>query len=109
MSPSVLQQQSWQEPIQHHHHHHQQNPQLLPSPFQLRTPPMGRRCRRSLVLTNSQGQALGLEMDTPQIQAEQRAEAVSRLKLLPVPGQLQEQVRNTEIPISQDTLVSGML
>lgn len=70
---------------------------------------MGRRCRRSLVLTNSQGQALGLEMETPQSQAEQRSEAVSRLKLLPVPGQVQEQVRNTDILISQDTLVSGML
>ncbi|KAI3357360.1 hypothetical protein L3Q82_015791, partial [Scortum barcoo] len=84
-------QQRWQEPIQHHHHH-QQDPELLPSQFQLCTPPMGRRCRRSLVLTNSQGQALGLEMETPHSQAEQRAEAVSRLKLLPVPGQLQEQI-----------------
>ncbi|KAI9530883.1 hypothetical protein NQZ68_000374 [Dissostichus eleginoides] len=82
-------QQSWQEPIQHHHH--QQGPQLLPSSFQLHTPPMGRRCRRSLILTNSQGQALGLEMETPQSQAEQRAEAVSRLKLLPVPSQVQEE------------------
>ncbi|XP_035864243.1 probable pleckstrin homology domain-containing family N member 1 isoform X1 [Sander lucioperca] len=86
-------QQSWQEPIEHHHHPHQeQGPQLLPSSFQLRTPPMGRRCRRSLVLTNSQGQALGLEVETPQSQAEQRAEAVSRLKLLPAPGQVQEQI-----------------
>uniref|UniRef100_A0A3B4TXZ8 Pleckstrin homology domain containing, family N member 1 n=1 Tax=Seriola dumerili TaxID=41447 RepID=A0A3B4TXZ8_SERDU len=65
---------------------HQQAPELLPSSFQLRTPPMGRRYRRSLVLTNSQGQALGLEMESPQSQAEQRADAVSRLKLLPVPG-----------------------
>uniref|UniRef100_A0A3B4WG12 Pleckstrin homology domain containing, family N member 1 n=1 Tax=Seriola lalandi dorsalis TaxID=1841481 RepID=A0A3B4WG12_SERLL len=64
---------------------HQQAPELLPSSFQLRTPPMGRRYRRSLVLTNSQGQALGLEMESPQSQAEQRADAVSRLKLLPVP------------------------
>uniref|UniRef100_A0A3Q3KJI3 PH domain-containing protein n=1 Tax=Monopterus albus TaxID=43700 RepID=A0A3Q3KJI3_MONAL len=64
-------------------HQPQQGPQLLPSSFQLHTPPMGRRCRRSLVLTNPQGQALGLEMETPQSQAEQRAEAVSRLKLLP--------------------------
>lgn len=70
---------------------------------------MGRRCRRSLVLTNSQGQALGLEMETSQSQAEQRAEAVSRLKLLPMPSQLQEQVRNKDILVSQDTLVSGML
>lgn len=105
---SCLQQQSWQEPAQHHHHH-QQSSQLLPSSFQLRTPPMGRHCRRSLVLTNSQGQALGLEMETPQSHAEQRAEAVSRLKLLPAPGQVQEQVRDTEILISQDTPVSGML
>lgn len=94
---SCLKHQSWQEPIQHHHHHHQQQaPQLLPSSFQLRTPPMGRRYRRSLVLTNSQGQALGLEMESPQGQAEQRAEAVSRLKLLAAPGQVQEQVRNTK-------------
>uniref|UniRef100_A0A3Q1J5A8 PH domain-containing protein n=1 Tax=Anabas testudineus TaxID=64144 RepID=A0A3Q1J5A8_ANATE len=63
-----------------------QEPLLLPSSFQLCTPPMGRRSRRSLVLTNSQGQALGLEMDTPQTQEEQRAEAVSRLKLLPAPS-----------------------
>lgn len=70
---------------------------------------MGRRCRRSLVLTNSQGQALGLEMETLQSQEELRAKAVSRLKLLPAPSQLQEQVRNTEILVSQDTPVSGML
>ncbi|XP_061592330.1 probable pleckstrin homology domain-containing family N member 1 isoform X2 [Cololabis saira] len=82
-------QQSWHEPIQHQQYH--QDSQLLPSSFQLRTPPMGKRFRRSLVLTNSQGQALGLEMETPQSRAEQRAEAVSRLKLLPVPGQVQEQ------------------
>ncbi|XP_034733415.1 probable pleckstrin homology domain-containing family N member 1 isoform X1 [Etheostoma cragini] len=96
-------QQSWQEPIEQNHRHHQeQGPQLLPSSFQLRTPPMGRRCRRSLVLTNPQGKALGLEVETPQSQAEQRAESVSRLKLLSAPGQVQEQnvlpsssVRNT--------------
>uniref|UniRef100_A0A4W6CG85 Pleckstrin homology domain containing, family N member 1 n=1 Tax=Lates calcarifer TaxID=8187 RepID=A0A4W6CG85_LATCA len=85
-SPEIY---SLDEPAQHHHHH-QQSSQLLPSSFQLRTPPMGRHCRRSLVLTNSQGQALGLEMETPQSHAEQRAEAVSRLKLLPAPGQVQE-------------------
>ncbi|XP_074501078.1 uncharacterized protein plekhn1 isoform X1 [Sebastes fasciatus] len=90
-------QQSWQEPIQHHHHQHhqhhqQQGPQVLPSSFQLRTPPMGRRCRRSLVLTTPQGQTLCLDVDSPQSQAEQRAEAVSRLKLLPAPGQVQEQI-----------------
>ncbi|XP_026223704.1 probable pleckstrin homology domain-containing family N member 1 [Anabas testudineus] len=84
--------QSWQEPIQHHHQNLQQEPLLLPSSFQLCTPPMGRRSRRSLVLTNSQGQALGLEMDTPQTQEEQRAEAVSRLKLLPAPSYGQEQI-----------------
>uniref|UniRef100_A0A3Q3G4T9 Pleckstrin homology domain containing, family N member 1 n=1 Tax=Labrus bergylta TaxID=56723 RepID=A0A3Q3G4T9_9LABR len=91
-------QQSWQEPIQHHPH---LGPQLMSSPFQLSTPPMGRRCRRSLVLINSQSEALGLDTETPQRQAEQRAEAVSRLKLLPVPGQVLEQVRNTEILVSQ--------
>ncbi|XP_029975722.1 pleckstrin homology domain-containing family N member 1 [Salarias fasciatus] len=71
----------WNEPTQ------QCRQQLLPSSFQLCTPPTGRRCRRSLVLTNSQGQALGLEAET-----QQRAEAVSRLKLLPPPGRLQEQI-----------------
>lgn len=81
---------------------------MLPSSFQLHDPPMGGRGRRSLVLTNSQGHTLDLEMDTPENQAQQRAEAVSRLKLLPVPGQMQEQVRGTEILISQDTPVSGM-
>uniref|UniRef100_UPI0037E78F6E pleckstrin homology domain-containing family N member 1 isoform X2 n=1 Tax=Semicossyphus pulcher TaxID=241346 RepID=UPI0037E78F6E len=94
--------QSWQEPIQHHH----LGPQLMSSPFQLSTPPMGKRSRRSLVLINSQGQALGLETEHPQRQAEQRAEAVSRLKLLPVPGQVQEQIvvpsssvrNNSQIP-----------
>ncbi|XP_034394275.1 pleckstrin homology domain-containing family N member 1 isoform X2 [Cyclopterus lumpus] len=83
-------QQSWQEPM--HHHHQQQGAQLLPSSFQLHTPPMGRHCRRSLVMTNSQGQALSLDMEGAQSQAEQRAEAVSRLKLLPVPSQVQEQI-----------------
>lgn len=103
-------QQSWQgPPQQQQHYHHQQDPQLLPSNFQLRTPPLGRRCRRSLILTNSQGQGLGLEAEMSQSQAEQRAEAVSRLKLLPMPGQLQEQVRNKGILVSQETLVSGML
>uniref|UniRef100_A0A3Q1CLN9 PH domain-containing protein n=1 Tax=Amphiprion ocellaris TaxID=80972 RepID=A0A3Q1CLN9_AMPOC len=81
-------QQSWNEPI--HFRHHQQ--ELLPSSFQLHTPPMGRRCRRSLVLTNSKGQAMGLEVETPQSQAEQRAEAVARLKLLPLPSQVPEQI-----------------
>ncbi|XP_060913049.1 pleckstrin homology domain-containing family N member 1 isoform X2 [Labrus mixtus] len=81
--------QSWQEPIQHHPH---LGPQLMSSPFQLSTPPMGRRCRRSLVLINSQSEALGLDTETPQRQAEQRAEAVSRLKLLPAPGQVLEQI-----------------
>lgn len=55
---------------------------------------MGKRNRRSLVLTNSRGDALGPETESHQRQAEQRAEAVSRLKLLPVPGRLQEQVRD---------------
>ncbi|XP_063320993.1 pleckstrin homology domain-containing family N member 1 [Pelmatolapia mariae] len=80
----------WQELNQQQYHH--QEPQMLPSSFQLHDPPMGGRGRRSLVLTNSQGHALDLEMDTPENQAQQRAEAVSRLKLLPVPGQMQEQI-----------------
>lgn len=88
-------QQSWNELIQHGHYHqdlqlrhepikknhHHQNPQLLPSSFKLQTPPMGRRGQKNL--------------ETPQNQAEQRAEAVSKLKLLPTPGQVREQVRST--------------
>lgn len=109
MLPTVCEQHSWQVPSQHHQHHHQQDLALLPANFQLHTPPMGRRCRRSLVLTNSKGQALCQDVDTSQSQEEQRAEAVSRLKLLPMPSQQQEQVRNNDILISQDTLVSGML
>lgn len=61
------------------------------------------------MLTNSKGQALGQEVDIPQSHEEQRAEAVSRLKLLPMPGQQQEQVRNKDALVSQETLVSGML
>uniref|UniRef100_A0A3Q3WBK9 PH domain-containing protein n=1 Tax=Mola mola TaxID=94237 RepID=A0A3Q3WBK9_MOLML len=80
-----------------------QDTQLLPSTFQLCTPPLGRRGRRSLILTKSQGQALGLETEAPQSHAEQRAAAVSKLKLLPMPGQLQEQVKNVDMLISQDT------
>lgn len=57
------------------------------------------------MLTNSKGQFLGQEMDIPQSHEEQRAEAVSRLKLLPMPGQQQEQVRNKDALVSQDTLV----
>ncbi|KAM9855697.1 uncharacterized protein plekhn1 isoform 2-T2 [Aulostomus maculatus] len=79
-------------PVQNRLDVQQQAPQLLPSSFQLCTPPVGRRCRRSLVLTVTQGQTLELEMETPQSQAERRAEAVSRLKLLPAPRQGQEQV-----------------
>uniref|UniRef100_A0A3P8V3X9 Pleckstrin homology domain containing, family N member 1 n=1 Tax=Cynoglossus semilaevis TaxID=244447 RepID=A0A3P8V3X9_CYNSE len=73
-----------------------QVPQLLPSSFQLHTPPMGKRCRRSLVLTNPHGHALSLDMDPSPSKAEQRAEAVSKLKLLPMPGQIQEKVRNIQ-------------
>lgn len=61
------------------------------------------------MLTNSKGQALGQEVDILQNHEEQRAEAVSRLKLLPMPDQLQEQVRNKDALVSQDALVSGML
>uniref|UniRef100_A0A8C7K179 Pleckstrin homology domain containing, family N member 1 n=1 Tax=Oncorhynchus kisutch TaxID=8019 RepID=A0A8C7K179_ONCKI len=59
---------------------YQQDPHLLPSSFQLRTPPLGKRCRRSLVLIQGQG----LEMEGPQ-GPDQRAKAVSRLRLLPAP------------------------
>uniref|UniRef100_A0A674ABV7 Pleckstrin homology domain containing, family N member 1 n=1 Tax=Salmo trutta TaxID=8032 RepID=A0A674ABV7_SALTR len=58
----------------------QQDPHLLPSSFQLRTPPLGKRCQRSLVLTQGQG----LEMEGPQ-GPDQKAKAVSRLRLLPAP------------------------
>lgn len=61
------------------------------------------------MLTNSKGQALGQEVEIPPSHEEQRAEAVSRLKLLPMPGQQQEQVRNKDALVSQDALVSGML
>ncbi|CAB1336833.1 unnamed protein product [Coregonus sp. 'balchen'] len=64
----------------------QQDPHLLPSSFQLRTPPLGKRCRRSLVLIQGQG----LEMEGPQ-GPNQRAEAVSRLRLLPAPKAVQEE------------------
>nr|XP_015823163.2 probable pleckstrin homology domain-containing family N member 1 [Nothobranchius furzeri] len=82
--------QSWNEPMQHRPHH--QDTQLLPSSFKLQTPPLGRRCRRSLVLTNSHAKAPGPDPESSQSQPGQRAEAVSRLKLLPVPGQVQEQI-----------------
>ncbi|XP_054654270.1 probable pleckstrin homology domain-containing family N member 1 isoform X2 [Dunckerocampus dactyliophorus] len=78
--------ESWPEPTPLFHH--QQGPWLPPSDFQLHSPPLHRSSRRSLVLTNSQGQALGLDMET---QADQRAEAVSRLKLLSAPSKGHEQ------------------
>ncbi|XP_060930557.1 probable pleckstrin homology domain-containing family N member 1 [Limanda limanda] len=85
--------ESWPERIQHHsHHHHQQQQQHLPPSFQLHTPPMGKRGGRSLVLTHSKGKAVSLDMEFPPSHAEQRAEAVSRLKLLPVPSRMQEQM-----------------
>lgn len=74
------------------HHPYQQDQQLLPSTFQLCTPPPGRRSRRSLVLTSSRGDAPGPGTGTQQSQAELRAEAVSKLKLLLMPSQAQEQV-----------------
>uniref|UniRef100_A0A674AF47 Pleckstrin homology domain containing, family N member 1 n=1 Tax=Salmo trutta TaxID=8032 RepID=A0A674AF47_SALTR len=64
----------------------QQDPHLLPSSFQLRTPPLGKRCQRSLVLTQGQG----LEMEGPQ-GPDQKAKAVSRLRLLPAPKAVQEE------------------
>ncbi|XP_067095326.1 pleckstrin homology domain-containing family N member 1 isoform X3 [Osmerus mordax] len=90
------------------HPHHQQTPQMLPSSFQLRTPPLGRRCRGSLVLPQDQGQdqgqrldqrlgqsqdqgqgqrlGQGLGMEALYSQVNHRADAVSRLKLLPAPN-----------------------
>ncbi|MEQ2254362.1 hypothetical protein ILYODFUR_002968 [Ilyodon furcidens] len=53
---------------------------------------MGRRSGRSMVLANTQAQIPFRDMEMPQSQAEQRAEAVSRLKLLPMPSQVQEQI-----------------
>lgn len=58
------------------------------------------------MLTNSRGQALGQEVDIPQSHEEQRAEAVSKLKLLPLPGQQQEQVRNKDSLVPQDAPLS---
>ncbi|CDQ79566.1 unnamed protein product [Oncorhynchus mykiss] len=75
-------QQSWRGPPQK-----QQDPHLLPSSFQLCTPPLGKRCRRSLVLCQGQG----LEMEGPRGPADQRTEAVPRLRLLPAPKAVQEQ------------------
>uniref|UniRef100_A0A8C5NGG6 PH domain-containing protein n=1 Tax=Gouania willdenowi TaxID=441366 RepID=A0A8C5NGG6_GOUWI len=74
-----------------HRSHQQDSHQLLPSSFQLRTPPLGRQSRRSLVLSNSQGQESG----NPVGQSEQRVDAFSRLKLLSRPNQVnpeQEQI-----------------
>ncbi|XP_076019597.1 uncharacterized protein plekhn1 isoform X2 [Genypterus blacodes] len=79
---------SWHGSVQQHHHQQYAPP---PTTFQLCTPPMGRRCRRSLVLTNCQGLTLGQEADIRSSEVEQRAEAVSRLKLLPSPVSMQEQ------------------
>ncbi|KAJ0036881.1 hypothetical protein NQD34_005558 [Periophthalmus magnuspinnatus] len=96
--------ETWQEPMHSHQqpmHSHQQPPQ-----FQLKTPPMGRRCQRSLVLTNPQGHALGLDMELPQSQAERRAEAVSRLKLLPIPSHVQEQTLPPLNPVMNTSQMS---
>lgn len=62
------------------HHPHQRDRQLLPPTFQLCTPPMGKR------------NPLGPKTEALPGQAVQRAEAVSRLKLLQMPGRMQEQV-----------------
>nr|XP_061802286.1 pleckstrin homology domain-containing family N member 1-like [Nerophis lumbriciformis] len=80
----------WQEPS--HLYHYQQNSRVPHTSFKLCTPPMGRNSRRR----------------SPQNQAEQRAEAVSRLKLLNAPSKGQDQVRMTLPLISQGTPVSGM-
>ncbi|XP_061910259.1 probable pleckstrin homology domain-containing family N member 1 isoform X1 [Entelurus aequoreus] len=82
----VVPMESWPEPTPLFHH--QQGPWLPTTNFQLRTPPMGRHSRRNLLQANSQVQALGSDMGT---QADQRAEAVSRLKLLTAPSKGQEQ------------------
>uniref|UniRef100_A0A8C7NQN9 Pleckstrin homology domain containing, family N member 1 n=1 Tax=Oncorhynchus mykiss TaxID=8022 RepID=A0A8C7NQN9_ONCMY len=81
---TYAQEESWprQQPTK------QQDPHLLPSSFQLCTPPLGKRCRRSLVLCQGQG----LEMEGPRGPADQRTEAVPRLRLLPAPKAVQEQV-----------------
>ncbi|XP_019718487.1 uncharacterized protein plekhn1 [Hippocampus comes] len=81
--------ESWQEPT--HLYQAQQSSWVPPSSFKLRTPPMGRHNRRSLVVTKSQGDAPGREKESPRGQVEQRAEAVSRLKLLNAPSKGQEQ------------------
>uniref|UniRef100_A0A8C8BXT0 PH domain-containing protein n=1 Tax=Oncorhynchus tshawytscha TaxID=74940 RepID=A0A8C8BXT0_ONCTS len=80
---TYAQEESWprQQPTK------QQDPHLLPSSFQLCTPPLGKRCRRSLVLCQGQG----LEMEGPQGPADQRTEAIPRLRLLPAPKAVQEE------------------
>ncbi|KAL2103604.1 hypothetical protein ACEWY4_000472 [Coilia grayii] len=60
----------------------QQCPSLLPPTFRLRTPPLGRRTRSSLAPEQEAGGA--------QWGSEQHAEAVSRLKLLPMPNTVPE-------------------
>ncbi|XP_019906971.1 pleckstrin homology domain-containing family N member 1 isoform X2 [Esox lucius] len=65
----------------------QQDPHLLPSSFQLNAPPPGKRSQKSLVLCRGQG----VEREDSESPAEQRAEAVSRLRLLPDPKSNQEE------------------
>ncbi|XP_012681544.2 probable pleckstrin homology domain-containing family N member 1 [Clupea harengus] len=60
----------------------QQCPPLLPSTFRLCTPPLGRRTRASLAPEHEAGSS--------HWGSEQRADAVSRLKMLPVPNTVPE-------------------
>ncbi|XP_048096558.1 LOW QUALITY PROTEIN: probable pleckstrin homology domain-containing family N member 1 [Alosa alosa] len=59
-----------------------QCPPMLPANFRLRTPPMGRRTRGSLAPEQDAG--------VSQWGSEQHVEAVSRLKMLPVPNTVPE-------------------
>ncbi|XP_077467101.1 uncharacterized protein plekhn1 [Stigmatopora argus] len=87
--------ENWQDPngLYHHHHHHhqnhhQQNSRVHHSSLKLCTPPVGRHIRKNPVPTSSQGHA-------PQTQVEQRAQAVSKLKILTAPSKAQEPARST--------------
>ncbi|KAJ8016482.1 hypothetical protein DPEC_G00007690 [Dallia pectoralis] len=65
----------------------QSDPHLPPSSFQLCAPPFGRRSQKNLVLCRGQG----LETEDLECLANQRAEAVSRLRLLHDPKSEQEE------------------
>ncbi|XP_077580138.1 uncharacterized protein plekhn1 [Stigmatopora nigra] len=85
--------ENWQDPNglyhhQNHQNHHHQNSRVHHSSLKLCTPPVGRNIRKNPVPTSSPGHA-------PQTQMEQRAQAVSRLKILTAPPKAQELAPST--------------